>query len=215
MDEDKKLPPCVVHDQAAAQFKTTLRRLTTYGGASREGAPARTTRASLSKHSNVKPSTLSTYLTPIESEEGRKPGLDKLCRLAEALGLPPAFLVMSADDWSRLLAGVQAYVEAITGPGRKTLEEFQNQTIANQQYRSASRDVVRDATKMAAMIFGNSHATEHASSIAANSLAIPLAQLDLDVRGLALAIAAQFGTSASKSKFMGEQVEQDSKDGAD
>ena len=215
MDEDSELPPSAAHDQAVVQFKTALRRLTTYGGASREGEPARKTRASLSEHSNVKLSTLSTYMTSVDSDEGRKPGLDKLCRLAEALGLPPALLLMTADDWSRLLTGVQTYLEVMASPLGETLMEFERQSVASPQYRCHSRDLVHDATKMAAMMFGQVPATEHASSIAANSLAMPLAQLEPEVRGLAMAIAVHFGTSTSKSKFMGEQVEQDSKDGAD
>jgi transcriptional regulator with XRE-family HTH domain len=216
MDDDEKLPPCPTHDQAVEQFKTALRRLTSYGGNSRDGEPARTTRASLSRHSNVAPATLSTYLTPLESTDGRKPGLDKLCRLAEALGLPPALLLMTADDWSRLLAAVRTYTEMAAGPRGAEFMDFQQQTVANPQYRGHSREVVRDATRMAEIMFGQVPASEHLSSIVANSVAMPLSRIERgDDRGLALAIAVHFGTSAKQSKFMGEQVEQDSRNGAD
>lgn len=196
------------------QIKTALRRITTYGGDSRDGEPTRRTQASLSRHSNVKRATLSTYMTPVESDEGRNPGLENLCRLAQALGLPPALLLMTADDWKRLLTGVQTYINVISGAGGETLLAFERETVGNSEYRSYTRDLVRDATRMATMMFGQGPATEHASSIAANSLAMPLSQLDPSVRGLAMAIAVHFGTSATKSDFMGEQVRQDSEHGA-
>lgn len=214
MDEDKDSASCAAQDQAVAQFKLALRRLTTYGGDSRNGEPGRKTQVSLSEHANVKRSTLSTYMTPVDSDQGRNPGLDKLCRLAEALGLPPALLLMTSDDWSRLLAGVQTYIEVMSGAGGETLMEFERQTVGSSNYRGHSRDLVRDATNMAVMMFGHGPATEHSSSIAASSLAIPLAQLDPSVRGLAMAIAVHFGTSANKSEFMGQQVEQDAQNGA-
>jgi hypothetical protein len=214
MDEDKDSASSAAQDQAVAQFKTALRRLTTYGGDSRNGEPTRKTQVSLSEHANVKRSTLSTYMTPADSTHGRNPGLDKLCRLAEALGLPPALLLMTSDDWSRLLAGVQTYIDVMSGSGGDRLMEFERRTVGSPQYRGHSRELVRDATEMAVMMFGRGPATEHASSIAASSLAMPLSQLDPSVRGLAMAIAVHFGTSAIKSKFMGEQVQQESTNGA-
>jgi transcriptional regulator with XRE-family HTH domain len=34
------------------------------------------------------------------------PDLKTLCRLASELGIPPAFLLMSSDDWRRLLVAI-------------------------------------------------------------------------------------------------------------
>lgn len=213
MDKENDSGPRSAHDEAVTQFKTALRRLTTYAGDGGDGQPTRKTQASLSRHADVKRSTLSTYMTPVDSPQGRNPGLDKLCRMAEALGLPPALLLMTADDWSRLLTAVETYLTTMSGPNGDTLMEFEKQTVGKEQYRVGSREVVRDATTMAEMLFGSTAGTQHNSSIATNSLAMPLSRIDAKSRGLAMAIAVHFGTSAKKSEFMGEQVEQDSENG--
>jgi transcriptional regulator with XRE-family HTH domain len=43
------------------------------------------------------------------------PDLETLCRLASALNLPPAFLLMSDDDWQKLLGALNGLPQALTG----------------------------------------------------------------------------------------------------
>jgi len=44
------------------------------------------------------------------------PDLNTICRLAAVLNLPPAFLLMSSDDWKRLLGALNGLAEAISSP---------------------------------------------------------------------------------------------------
>jgi transcriptional regulator with XRE-family HTH domain len=43
------------------------------------------------------------------------PDLETLCRLAAALNLPPAYLLMSADDWQKLLGALNGLSQALSG----------------------------------------------------------------------------------------------------
>jgi transcriptional regulator with XRE-family HTH domain len=43
------------------------------------------------------------------------PDLETICRLAAALNLPPALLLMSADDWQRLLGALNGLPQAMSG----------------------------------------------------------------------------------------------------
>ncbi len=43
------------------------------------------------------------------------PDLETLCRLAAALNLPPAYLLMSADDWQKLLGALNGLPQALSG----------------------------------------------------------------------------------------------------
>lgn len=51
------------------------------------------------------------------------PDLATLCRLAWALNIPPAFLLMSQEDWTRLLGAVSGYRETAALATKKGLFE--------------------------------------------------------------------------------------------
>lgn len=74
-----------------------------------ENMPSRLTQVGLSEMSGVARSTVTKVLSAAEPSDSN-PDLRTLCRLAETLGVPPAFLLMAPEDWSRLasaIAGLQ------------------------------------------------------------------------------------------------------------
>jgi transcriptional regulator with XRE-family HTH domain len=56
-------------------------------------------------------------LTKLVNEKVGKanPDLDTLCRLAAMLNVPPAFLLMTKDDWTRLFRAIEGLQEATAG----------------------------------------------------------------------------------------------------
>ncbi|HEX5372812.1 MAG TPA: helix-turn-helix transcriptional regulator [Aquabacterium sp.] len=74
---------------------------------SREGGEGATrmTQTELTSLTGIARSTLAKFLSS-EDESVINPDLQTLCRLAEALNIPPALLLMSTHDWSRLLSAI-------------------------------------------------------------------------------------------------------------
>ena len=60
------------------------------------------------------------------------PDLNTICRLAVALNLPPAFLLMSADDWKRLLGAMNGLPAAISSPylDKSTFDDAGSGTVS-------------------------------------------------------------------------------------
>jgi transcriptional regulator with XRE-family HTH domain len=79
---------------------------------SREGdeGATRMTQTELSAQTGIARSTLAKFLSS-EDESVINPDLQTLCRLAEALNIPPALLLMSTHDWSRLLSAISGLLE--------------------------------------------------------------------------------------------------------
>lgn len=86
-----------------------------------------------SRKTNVSRSTLTKLMLEKTSKGIRSnPDLNTICRLAAALNLPPAFLLMSSSDWKRLLGALDGLQEALSGPylDKQTLEEAGNNTVS-------------------------------------------------------------------------------------
>lgn len=70
-------------------------------------------------------------LWPSTSARARKtppanPNLDIICRLADALGVPPAVLLMRSQDWASLGSGMLTFLQARGDPAfTKTAAELQ------------------------------------------------------------------------------------------
>lgn len=79
---------------------------------SREGdeGATRMTQTELTSQTGIARSTLGKFLS-CEDESVINPDLQTLCRLAEALNIPPALLLMSTHDWSRLLSAISGLLE--------------------------------------------------------------------------------------------------------
>lgn len=74
------------------------------------------TLTSLNDKTGIAKSTLSK-LVHGETPSGKaNPDLETICRLAAALNLPPAFLLMSSDDWQLLLSAINGLSLALSGP---------------------------------------------------------------------------------------------------
>src|SRR5450830_1988467 len=108
---------------AASMRRTLAQNLTAAlmvaGGNKKEiGDPVRKMKLTdLNRKTEIARSTLSK-LTNSETANSvqANPDLETICRLAAALNLPPAFLLMSADDWQRLLGALNGLQLALSGP---------------------------------------------------------------------------------------------------
>ena len=72
------------------------------GSEAEDGRPIRMKQKELIGRAGVARSTLNKYLANDDSDFPVNPDLRTLCRLAEALNLPPAYLLMRPNDWRRL-----------------------------------------------------------------------------------------------------------------
>jgi transcriptional regulator with XRE-family HTH domain len=82
-------------------FVEALRRTMRAGNMDENGHLAAMTQHQLSIESDVGRSTIAKYLSGNQRDPAN-PTLEVLCRLATTLGVPPAFLLMSGDDWVRI-----------------------------------------------------------------------------------------------------------------
>jgi transcriptional regulator with XRE-family HTH domain len=86
-----------------ASFREALNRALRVSGESEEGLPERMTQVELVKRTGMARSTLAKYLADeLDDDFPINPDLKMLCRLAEALNVPPAYLLMRPEDWKRL-----------------------------------------------------------------------------------------------------------------
>jgi DNA-binding XRE family transcriptional regulator len=87
--------------------------------------PGSITQEALAERTGIARSTINKLLN---NPEQANPDLNTLCRLAKVLNIPPAFLLMTSDDWSRMtsaLNGLAMYLQsdsAIKGKIQRTLE---------------------------------------------------------------------------------------------
>jgi len=70
----------------------------------------------LAEQSKVGRSTLAKYLGASPEEPVANPTLDVLCRLADTLGVPPAFLLMRPKDWACIATATETFVRALPSP---------------------------------------------------------------------------------------------------
>jgi transcriptional regulator with XRE-family HTH domain len=87
-----------------------------------------------SRKTKVARSTLTKLTREEKPSKGvqANPDLNTICRLAAALNLPPAFLLMSTSDWMRLLGALNGLQEALSGPhlDQKTLKDAEHDTVS-------------------------------------------------------------------------------------
>lgn len=101
-------PTAVQADQLWARTRKALRgNLVRVLSVSREGeeGAARMTQVELMALTGIARSTLAKFLSG-EDESVINPDLQTLCRLAGGLNVPPALLLMSTHDWTRLLSAI-------------------------------------------------------------------------------------------------------------
>ena len=89
-------------------FSENLRSLLAVGGKQRDnGSPGPITATQIQRETGVARSTLRALKSP-RSKAAANPDLDTLDRIAGALGVPPAFLLMRPQDWLALGHAVNA-----------------------------------------------------------------------------------------------------------
>lgn len=76
------------------------------------GYPAKMTQLELAAATGVSRSTLANH-KGTDSDEARLPNptLENICKIAERLNVPPAFLLMRPEDWTRLAQAVDFYAK--------------------------------------------------------------------------------------------------------
>lgn len=70
----------------------------------------------LAERAGVSRSTLARYMGAGLDDPSANPTLDILCRLADKLRVPPAFLLMRPKDWSAIATGLSTFLEALASP---------------------------------------------------------------------------------------------------
>ena len=113
--------------EVSSAFVGALHRLIRVSTEDEEGRPTAVTRTRLSEEADVGRSTLAKYLSP-QDGQAANPTLDVVCRLAHTLGVPPAFLLMTADDWSRLARAAISFAQMA---GDERFVEFAEQAMAH------------------------------------------------------------------------------------
>lgn len=100
------------HKTTARSFVKNVRRAMQVAGASKNGYPEKLTQDKLSKASGVARSTLAMHVElDADSDRSPNPKLEQICRIADALDVPPAFLLMRDEDWTRLAQAINYYAE--------------------------------------------------------------------------------------------------------
>lgn len=89
------------HRTAAQSFTANLDAVLKVGGVENQdsGLPQPLAAAFLQRETGVARTTLRALRSPKNGEEVN-PDLRTICRLADALGIPPAFLLMRPQDWN-------------------------------------------------------------------------------------------------------------------
>ncbi|WP_312800099.1 helix-turn-helix transcriptional regulator [Pseudomonas sp.] len=90
-------------------FGSNLLRAMQVADFSKEGEPKKLTQERLAKASGVARSTISKYLA---QQIDVNPDMETICRLASALNVSPALLLMSDEDWLRLAHATSTVAEA-------------------------------------------------------------------------------------------------------
>lgn len=94
-------------------FVGTLRRASRVAKRDEDGELVPLSQTELAERSGLARSTLQKYASPRQEEEGgANPDLNALCRLADTLNIPPAFLLMRREDWVALATAAETYREA-------------------------------------------------------------------------------------------------------
>ena len=188
-------------ERTVAQFQRALRRVVPFSAADPDGDHKSRTWQMLSHSAGVSRAALGKYM---EADAPPNPVLESVCRLAEELSIPPAFLLMTADDWTRLFTAFHTYQSSLHG--RSQFHDYVEKTVASPEYACKPVDIIRDAQAIAGMTDVGRSAVRQAASVIANvSLAMPLRDLPPEARGLALVVASVVATSSPKSRFLSEQ----------
>jgi len=116
---ESKPGPGQFHQAVAQSLADATRRAMQVAGEDENGDPAPMSKTDLAKAANVSRNRLMQVLDGASGEERPNPTLESICSIAEALRVPPAFLLMRAEDWAALGTGFVTFFQAATGDNLK------------------------------------------------------------------------------------------------
>ncbi|MDP9993857.1 transcriptional regulator with XRE-family HTH domain [Variovorax boronicumulans] len=100
-------------ESVSRSFTDAIRRAMRVAAQNEDGELTQLSQTDLAEQSNVGRSTLTKYLRTVATDPAANPTLDVICRLADTLGIPPAFLLMRPKDWSSLATGAVTFAQAL------------------------------------------------------------------------------------------------------
>lgn len=97
-------------------FVEALRRAMRVAEQDEDGELCSLAQTDLAQRADVARSTLAKYLGAQLEEAAANPNLDIICRLANAIGVPPAMLLMRPQDWASIGTGMLTFLQARADP---------------------------------------------------------------------------------------------------
>lgn len=100
-------------------------------GEPENGYPSKLGQEALAERAGVARSTIAKYLSAKDTHESMvNPDLETVCKLATALNIPPAFLLMTSSDWSKLAqAAADAVVSSQDSIVKKIVSDLERNRI--------------------------------------------------------------------------------------
>lgn len=92
----------------------------------KEGQPGAMSQTELASLSGVSRHSIGNYLS--NTAASKNPDLNTLCRIAAALKISPALLIMTKDDWTQLANAAHNFVLAFEDPGIQQAVEKLNES---------------------------------------------------------------------------------------
>lgn len=102
-----------LHRSTAQSFSQNVLRAMHVAAMDDDGEPKKMTQQELADRAQVGRSTIAKYSAPNGEAASVNPDLDTICRLAGALNVSPAFLLMTPADWSHLAQAVMYFSSAV------------------------------------------------------------------------------------------------------
>lgn len=168
-----------------------------YSSESTSGDVKAITRQALSAHAGIAASTLNKFLSSDEKalQDPPNPTLEVICKLGEALNVPPALLLLTDDDWEKLGNGIMTLIHTLL-PAEQFHTYIAN-TVLHPDYGGRSSEIAKDALEIARMCGFGAKATNDARTvIAATSQTLPFRELNAMHRPALMVICAMFALSA-------------------
>lgn len=121
MSAQEKLPAMGLGEKTKKGFCSNLLKAALVSNFRDTGEPTKITQEELSRKSGIARSTISKYFSGKEAN----PDLETICKLATALNVSPAMLLMSEEDWLQLAGAFNSGVQVLNDPeSRKIIEEL-------------------------------------------------------------------------------------------
>jgi len=131
-------PKSQIYKRTQGGLSANLLRAMQVSGVTESGEPKKLSQDSLAKSSLIARSTISKYLTQPECVN---PDLETICRLAAALNISPALLLMSEEDWLRL-------AHALSTVGQAMADESVREMITSLGSEANNKPLTRASTVM-------------------------------------------------------------------